>query len=279
MAKIVRLARPTDFSLPRPFQCGGCGTERVAEFSLPSRAKKEQIRAKFLRPNVPSEKPPARKPTGPREQRRSNRYPVVVPLEVSWREANGAQFKEQAQATEVNAHGALLRMKNYPTMGVKAELTNLLTQQTTPARMAAVRRAHTGEILGIAIELAAADEKFWGLNFQLRKASAELFRLEQGIKSGDIDPLILREFRDAVDYVRKTAWAVQEWSERQIQKRDPSTVLSLLTLERIRRATTLTHDLVGDLKTQEVSGRTEGIVELHRAVEELHARLTRYFPS
>lgn len=164
-------------------------------------------------------------------------------------------------------------------MGVEAELTNLITSQKTRPRMSAVRRMRSGEIQGIAVELLAPDEAFWGLNFQLRKAGAELLRLEGAIKSGDIDPLILREFRDAVDYVRKTAWAVQEWSERQIQKRDPSTVLSLLTLERIRRATTLTHDLLADLKTQEVSGRTEGVTELHRAVEELHQRLTRYFPS
>lgn len=228
---------------------------------------------------MPSDEPPARKPTEPREQRRSSRYPVIVPLEVHWREANGAQFTEQAQATQVNAHGALLRMKNYPTMGVEAELTNLITSQKTRARMSAVRRMRSGEIQGIAVELLAPDEAFWGLNFQLRKAGAELLRLEGAIKSGGIDPLILREFRDAVDYVRKTAWAVQEWSERQIQKRDPSTVLSLLTLERIRRATTLTHDLLADLKTQEVSGRTEGVTELHRAVEELHQRLTQYFPS
>lgn len=215
------------------------------------------------------------KSSGP-EQRRSSRFPVVVPLEVNWREANGAQFREQAQATEVNAHGALLQMKNYPTMGVEAELTNLLTTQKTRARMAAVRRTRSAEIQGIAVELLAPEEMFWGLNFQLRKAGAELLRLEEAIKSGDIDPLILREFRDAVDYVRKTAWAVQEWRERQIQKRDPSTVLSLLTLERIRRATTLTHDLLEDLKTQEVSGRTDGISELHGTIEKLHERLTRY---
>lgn len=223
-------------------------------------------------------KPPAEtsKSSGP-EQRRSSRFPVVVPLEVNWREANGAQFKEQAQATEVNAHGALLQMKNYPTMGVEAELTNLLNTQKTRARMAAVRRTRDGEIQGIAVELVAPDEVFWGLNFQLRKASAELLRLEEAIKQKDIDPLILREFRDAVDYVRKTAWAVQEWRERQIQHRDPSTVLSLLTMERIRRATTLTNDLLQDLQTQDVSDRTEGVAELQRTVEQLHRRLTQYF--
>lgn len=216
------------------------------------------------------------KSSGP-EQRRSSRFPVVVPLEVSWREANGAEFKEQAHASEVNAHGALLQMKIYPTSGVEAEITNRLTAQKARARIAALRRTRNGEIQGIAIELVAPDEGFWGLNFQLRKTSAELLRLEQGIKSGEMDPLILREFRDAVDYVRKTAWAVQEWRERQIQNRDPSTVLSLLTLERIRRATTLTNDLLSDLKTQDVSRRTEGVAELQRAVEQLHRRLGQYF--
>lgn len=224
------------------------------------------------------EKRPAEKSSGP-EQRRSSRFPVVVPLEVNWREANGAQFKEEAQATEVNAHGALLQMKNYPTMGVEAELTNLLTTEKARARMAAVRRTRSGEIQGIAVELLPPDESFWGLNFQLRKASAELLRLEKGMNVGELDPLILRDFRDAVDYVRKTAWAAQEWRERQIQHRDLSTVLSLLTLERIRRATMLTHDLLQDLKAQDVSGGTEGVVELHRAVEKLHERLTEYFAA
>lgn len=218
------------------------------------------------------------KPTGA-EHRRSSRFPVVVPLEVEWREASGAAFKENAQATEVNAHGALLRMMNYPASGVEAELTNLMTQQKRRARVAAVRRTRSGEIQGVAVALVEPDETFWGLNFQLRKTGAELLRLEEAIKSKDIDPLILREFRDAVDYVRKTAWAVQEWRERQIQHRDPHTVLSLLTLERIRRATTLTRDVLRDLNTQDVSGRTEGVVDLRRAVEELQARLAQYFPT
>jgi hypothetical protein len=227
---------------------------------------------------VPAEKSTGKTSSGP-EHRRSSRFPVVVPLEVTWREVSGTEFKEDAQATEVNAHGALLRMKKYPTTGVAAKLTNMLTRQTAEARIATVRRARTGEMQGVAVELLAPDESFWGLNFQLRKASAELLKLEQGIKSGEIDPMILREFRDAVDYVRKTAWAVQEWRERQITHRDLSTVLSLLTLERIRRATTLTHDLLSDLKTQDVSHRTQGIPELARAVEQLHGQLTLYFQN
>jgi hypothetical protein len=230
----------------------------------------------LTRQDVPADKSPANPASGS-ENRRSSRFPVVVPLEVVWREANGAEFKQEAQATEVNAHGALLRMKTYPTSGVEASLTNTLTQQTVPARVAAVRRSRSGEVQGVAVALLEPNEGFWGLNFQLRKASAELLSLEQKIKTKEIDPFILREFRDAVDYVRKTAWAVQEWRERQITHRDPQTVLSLLTLERIRRATTLTRDLLSDLKSQDVSKQTEGITELLQATEALHERLAEHF--
>jgi len=44
---------------------------------------------------------------------------------------------------------------------------------------------------------------------QLRNVTAELFKIEAAIRSGNsIDTRILTEFRDAVDHVRKTAWAV-----------------------------------------------------------------------
>ncbi len=191
------------------------------------------------------------------------------------RNANAASGAVRVSAQAVKRQWRVA--SDYPTMGVEAELLNLLTGQEARARMAAVRRTRGGEIQGIAVEMLAPDESFWGLNFQLRKTSAELLRLEKGMKIAQIDPVILREFQEAVDYVRKTAWAVQEWRERQIQHRDPSTVLSLLTLERIRRATSLTHDLLEDLKAQEVGGRTEGVTELHQAVEKLHERLNKYF--
>jgi hypothetical protein len=71
------------------------------------------------------------------------------------------------------------------------------------------------------------------MNLQLKKTCADLVRLEYEMRSGPFDPRILREFRDAVDNVRKTAWAVQEWQERQSRHQDPLTVLPLLTAEGI----------------------------------------------
>ena len=48
------------------------------------------------------------------EHRRSKRFLVRVVTEVKWRGPGGVRIKEKAHAEEVNAHGALLRMKIYP---------------------------------------------------------------------------------------------------------------------------------------------------------------------
>src|SRR5205814_7025367 len=135
---------------------------------------------------------------------------------------------ETAQAREVNAQGGLLDMKVYPSVGSQMELTNLLTGETYRARVVAIRR-NEGQFLGVAVELLIPSEAFWGVNFQLKKTSAELLRLNRAMQSGNLDPRILREFRDAVDYVRKTAWAAEEWQERQLRPRDPQTILELYT--------------------------------------------------
>jgi hypothetical protein len=115
------------------------------------------------------------------------------------------------------------------------------------------------------------------LNFQLRKTSAELVRIEQEMKAGGIDQRILEEFRDSVDYVRKTAWAVQEWQERQLQKHDPQTVLPLITSERIRRATQLSLAITTDLAAHQVTRETTGMRELYQAVESLYPRVASLF--
>jgi hypothetical protein len=70
--------------------------------------------------------------------------------------------------------------------------------------------------------------------------------------------------------VRKTAWAVQEWQERQLQKHDPQTVLPLLTSERIRRTTQLSKAIMTDLAAHEVTRESAGIDELFRAVDSLY---------
>src|SRR5579859_456549 len=158
--------------------------------------------------------------------RRGSRFPVVVPIQAKWQDASGSIVVETAQAREVNVRGGLLDMKRFPSVGSQLELTNLLSGETYRARVVAIRRKE-GQVLGVAVELLVPSESFWGVNFQLKKTSAELLQLEHAIRTGGIDQRILMDFRDAVDHVRKTAWAVQEWQERQIQHHDPHTVIPL----------------------------------------------------
>jgi hypothetical protein len=207
------------------------------------------------------------------EHRRGSRFPVVVPVDVRWQELSGKTVTEAAQAKEVNAQGGLLDLKNYPGIGRQLELTNLLSGEAAEARIVAIRRSNQGAFTGVAVELLVPNEAFWGVNFQLKKTSAELVKIEQAIKSGSVEPSILREFRDAVDYVRKTAWAVQEWQERQLQHHDPQTVLPLLIIERIRRATQLNKAIMTDLAAHGVSRETTGIDEFFRTVQSLYQRV------
>jgi hypothetical protein len=206
------------------------------------------------------------------EQRRGSRFPVIVPVQAKWQEASGRVIVENAQAREVNMQGGLLDMKTFPSVGSQLELTNLMSGETYRARVVAIRRKE-GSVLGVAVELLVPSESFWGVNFQLKKTSAELLQLEHSIRSGGIDERILMDFRDAVDHVRKTAWAVQEWQERQLTRHDTRTLLPLLTTERIRRAAQLGNAIVSDLTTHEVTRETPGVDRLFDAVQRMHQLL------
>jgi hypothetical protein len=222
--------------------------------------------------------------TGPRApeegRRRGWRVPVLVPVAVRWEQAGGKAMKAEAQAMEVNIYGGLLQFMDanvFPAANAEMELTNLASGEQARARTAAIRRNKDGTVLGVAVELLPPSETFWGLTFRLSQTTAELQKLDQAIKSENIDPRVLREFRDAVDYVRKTAWAVQEWQERQTLHRDSATALPLLVRERVRRTTQLCAAIAQDLKVNEITSETVGIEKLHRAAEDLSRDLAELF--
>lgn len=110
---------------------------------------------------------------------------------------------------------------------------------------------------------------------RLLTSTSELQELEKLVRSGDFSPRVLSEFRSAVDNVRQTAWAVQNWIGLKEQKRDPYSVLSVLSEERVRRATQIARDLTVDLQSLEVGLETEGLNDLLRAVDSLRDVLAR----
>ena len=115
------------------------------------------------------------------------------------------------------------------------------------------------------------------LTARLQTATAGLQALEKALVSGDLDPRVLSEFRNAVDHVRNTAWAVQQWVGAKEQSGDPYAVLPALTAQRVQRATQLADDLCLDLQTAEITADTFGVGNLHRAVDDLHRRLDLLF--
>ncbi len=115
------------------------------------------------------------------------------------------------------------------------------------------------------------------LSERLKATTDELQALEKLVLSGDCAPRVLAEFRNAVDSIRQTAWAVQQWSELRQQRRDPYTILGTLSAERVRRATQIAEDLTVDLESLELGLETEGLENLFKAVRRLYERMDPLF--
>lgn len=114
---------------------------------------------------------------------------------------------------------------------------------------------------------------------RLTKSIRELQDLEKQIQTGQADATVLRDFRKAVDNIRRTAWVVQSWLEKAKQGTNPYPLLPLLAEERIRRATQLCGDLSIDLETMDVTYESEGLPELSRAISRLNRLLGKVTTS
>src|SRR5258708_40321285 len=96
------------------------------------------------------------------ERRKAQRFPVTVPIEVSWRGPTGLAIKEQAIARQVNANGGQLEMSTYPDVGSRITLTNFLSAETAEARVLATPQSREGVAHGIVVGLIVPSEGFLG---------------------------------------------------------------------------------------------------------------------
>ena len=110
---------------------------------------------------------------------------------------------------------------------------------------------------------------------RLEKAIVELQGLHELLLSGDIDPRILADFRDALNRVRNTAWAAQQYVARKETGQDSSSVLSLLAGERIRAAYHLCRAISDDLKRSDVEFQAGTLVQLNEVMKVLTKQLGR----
>jgi len=113
------------------------------------------------------------------------------------------------------------------------------------------------------------------ISARVEHSTRELKEIESLIESGAVEPRILQEFREAVNHVRQTSWAVQKWLELRDQKQDPYTALEILVVERIRCATQLNRELANDIESHDIGFETKGIADLSSAIESLTRLLHR----
>ena len=208
------------------------------------------------------------------ERRKSPRFTVTVPVEVSWRGPDGKAAKEPAVARQVNGQGGLLDMSSYPELGSRVTLTNFFSAETAEARVLATPHAREGVAHGIIVELIVPSESFWGVSLQVKKAGVELSKLEKCLQAEGIDLRLLREYRDAVDSISTIAQVVRELRERQLDGQEDDDVAASLAAIRVRRTTSHALELVSDLEANRIGAATKGIEELQRALEQSVNRLS-----
>jgi hypothetical protein len=107
----------------------------------------------------------------------------------------------------------------------------------------------------------------------LEKAISELQGLQELLLSGDLDPQILVDFRDAVNRVRNSAWAAQQYVARKESDQGSTSVLSLLAGERIRAAYQLCRSIGEDLKKTDIEFQAGSLVHLHDVTKALTDQL------
>jgi len=110
---------------------------------------------------------------------------------------------------------------------------------------------------------------------QIEKGIAELQGLHKLLLSSEVDQDVLEDFRDALNRVRNTAWAAQQYVIRKESDEDSTSVISLLAGERLRAAYHLCQALVDDLKGTEIEFQRGSLAQLYEVTNILNEQLKR----
>lgn len=106
---------------------------------------------------------------------------------------------------------------------------------------------------------------------RLQGVTSELRDIENLLINEKLNSSVLTDFRDAVNRVRTTAWAVAQYLETGIGGEQSASVLSLLANERARVTYRLCRLIEGDLANGEV--QSGPMVQLYLASQDLAQRL------
>lgn len=110
---------------------------------------------------------------------------------------------------------------------------------------------------------------------RLQRLGTELWETQQQLRPNVVDGRLVREFQEAVDHARHSAWAVQHWMELKKQNKDPFDVLQKLNDHRIRIAHDMTRRMAMDIDAGDIDVDAKGLDDLDSAVRDLHQRLAK----
>lgn len=110
---------------------------------------------------------------------------------------------------------------------------------------------------------------------RLQRLGTELWETQQQLRPNVVDARLVREFQEAVDHARHSAWAVQHWLELKKQNKDPFQVLQKLNNQRIRIAHDMTRRMAMDIDAGDIDFDSQGLDDLHSAAKELQQRLAK----
>jgi hypothetical protein len=112
-----------------------------------------------------------------------------------------------------------------------------------------------------------------GHGAQLAVMMTALSEAQHLADSNDLDSRVRVELSNALDHIRHTASAVQQWFEANAKSADAYAVLPILATQRVHRAAQLARDLSLDLENMDVTMETDGLQDLYEAVRELNRQL------
>ena len=120
------------------------------------------------------------------------------------------------------------------------------------------------------------DEQTESISMRLQKVTDELKKIRDSLSlAKDVDPSILTDFRDAVNRVRNTAWAVEQYLNSRTTEDDPQIVLTFLAGERLRINYQVCKLIQADLENPEIHFQKGQLLQLRDAMNELEKRLGR----
>jgi hypothetical protein len=112
------------------------------------------------------------------------------------------------------------------------------------------------------------------ISVRLQHVTSELREIHELLTSSEAaDPRILTDFRDALNRVRNTAWAVEQFANSKVSETDPKAVLSVLAGERVRVTFQLCKLVQSDLSNVEIKFQIGQLMQLREAIQELEQKL------